>query len=70
VTNSGEELQWNIVHQRATKREYGLDRHWRNARTISSHNPRIYRDRDVGIFGVTGDYPQSLFAAKASAEVR
>jgi alkylation response protein AidB-like acyl-CoA dehydrogenase len=54
----------------ATKREYGLDRHWRNARTISSHNPRIFRDRDVGFFGVTGDYPQSSFAAKASAEVR
>jgi alkylation response protein AidB-like acyl-CoA dehydrogenase len=25
----------------ATKREHDLDRHWRNARTIASHNPTI-----------------------------
>ncbi len=26
----------------------GLDRHWRNARTIASHNPAIYRARILG----------------------
>lgn len=25
-----------------------LDRHWRNARTVTSHNPRIYKERMVG----------------------
>jgi alkylation response protein AidB-like acyl-CoA dehydrogenase len=39
------------------KRTNGLDRHWRNARTISSHNPRIYRDRTVGDFAVNGTLP-------------
>lgn len=34
----------------ATSLTHGLDRHWRNARTISSHNPRVYKDR------ITGDY--------------
>lgn len=38
----------------AAKRSHGLDRHWRNARTISSHNPRIYHDRNAGLYAVTG----------------
>lgn len=27
---------------------YGLDRHWRNARTISAHNPLIFKQRSIG----------------------
>ncbi|MCL6654897.1 monooxygenase [Agrobacterium rubi] len=41
----------------AAKRSHGLDRHWRNARTITSHNPRIYHDRIVGDFAVNGASP-------------
>ncbi|KQP19042.1 monooxygenase [Methylobacterium sp. Leaf100] len=41
----------------AVKGGHGLDRHWRNARTIASHNPRIYRDRTVGDFAVNGTAP-------------
>lgn len=41
----------------ATKKPSGLDRHWRNARTLSSHNPRIYKDRIVGDFAVNGTPP-------------
>ncbi len=41
----------------AAKRGHGLDRHWRNARTIASHNPRIYHDRIVGDFAVNGTIP-------------
>ena len=41
----------------AAKRSNGLDRHWRNVRTISSHNPRIYHDRTVGHFAVHGSVP-------------
>jgi alkylation response protein AidB-like acyl-CoA dehydrogenase len=43
-----------------TSREHGLDRHWRNARTITSHNPRIYRDRIVGAFAVNGTLPAQM----------
>lgn len=52
----------------ATSRDYGLDRHWRNARTISSHNPRIYRDRIAGAFGVNGTLPASFFGGRKPAE--
>lgn len=32
----------------ATSRGRGLDRHWRNARTLASHHPVIYQERAVG----------------------
>jgi alkylation response protein AidB-like acyl-CoA dehydrogenase len=41
----------------ATSLSKSLDRHWRNARTITSHNPRIYKDRIVGDFVVNGTPP-------------
>ncbi|WP_338580619.1 acyl-CoA dehydrogenase family protein [Pseudomonas sp. MAG733B] len=34
-----------------------LDRHWRNARTVSSHNPVIYKARIVGDWVVNGTEP-------------
>lgn len=41
----------------AVKAEHGLDRYWRNARTLTSHNPRIYRERSVGQFAIDGTRP-------------
>ncbi|MDX7953296.1 monooxygenase, partial [Lichenihabitans sp. Uapishka_5] len=41
----------------AVLRDAGLDRHWRNARTLTSHNPRIYKARIVGDFAVNGREP-------------
>ncbi|MBS7537585.1 acyl-CoA dehydrogenase family protein [Ancylobacter lacus] len=41
----------------ATRKPLALDRHWRNVRTLSSHNPRIYKDRIVGDFAVNGTLP-------------
>ena len=32
----------------------GLDRFWRNVRTLATHNPRIYKDRIAGDFAVNG----------------
>ncbi|WP_028682569.1 acyl-CoA dehydrogenase family protein [Pseudomonas chlororaphis] len=34
-----------------------LDRHWRNARTVSSHNPVIYKARIVGDWAINGSEP-------------
>ena len=34
-----------------------LDRHWRNARTVSSHNPVIYKARIVGDWQINGTEP-------------
>lgn len=32
-----------------------LDRHWRNARVLGSHNPLVYRAREIGQQRITGD---------------
>lgn len=41
----------------ATRTELRLDRHWRNARTLSSHNPLIYKERIVGSYAVNRTPP-------------
>lgn len=41
----------------ATARPLALDRHWRNARTVASHNPRILKARVVGANLVNGTPP-------------
>jgi alkylation response protein AidB-like acyl-CoA dehydrogenase len=38
----------------ATRRVHDLDRHWRNARTIASHNPTIYKARAIGDAEING----------------
>ncbi|GGK04431.1 hypothetical protein GCM10010123_37960 [Pilimelia anulata] len=43
----------------ATAERFRLDRHWRNARTVASHNPVIYRDRIVGQYLLDGTSPGS-----------
>jgi hypothetical protein len=42
-------------------RNLALDRYWRNARTITNHNPRVYRDRIVGDFAVNGTPPPGQY---------
>src|SRR5690606_21607377 len=37
---------------------HALDRHWRNVRTIASHNPVIQRTRALGQFALTGTLPE------------
>lgn len=39
-----------------------LDRHWRNARTVATHNPAIYKARIVGDYEVNGTAPKRLNA--------
>lgn len=41
----------------------GLDRHWRNARTLASHNPRVYKARILGDWLVNGRTPVSSLVA-------
>jgi len=38
-----------------------LDRHWRNARTISSHNPRVYKSRIVGDYYLNDASPLDVW---------
>jgi alkylation response protein AidB-like acyl-CoA dehydrogenase len=37
--------------------EWSLDRHWRNARTLASHNPRVYKARILGDWLINGKDP-------------
>ena len=41
----------------ATKRDYGFDRFWRNARTHTLHDPLDYKLRDLGRWVLRGEYP-------------
>ncbi len=38
----------------ALQEDARLDRHWRNARTLASHNPVIYKARVVGDHALNG----------------
>lgn len=44
----------------ATSTDRALDRHWRNARTIASHNPEPFRARAVGDHLLNGGSPATL----------
>lgn len=54
-------LLFDALGASAARRSHGLDRYWRNARTISSHNPRIYRERQVGDYAVNGAAPPAVY---------
>lgn len=41
--------------------EKGLDRHWRNARVIASHNPAVYRTAAIGDYLLNGAAPEAAF---------
>ncbi|ACQ80049.1 Acyl-CoA dehydrogenase type 2 domain protein [Beutenbergia cavernae DSM 12333] len=41
----------------ATSEKLRLDRHWRNARTVASHNPAIFRAQAVGHYLLHGSLP-------------
>lgn len=50
-------LIFDALGASAARRGAGLDRCWRNARTLPSHNPRIYKDPIVGDYTVNGSLP-------------
>ncbi|HEC54684.1 MAG TPA: monooxygenase [Gammaproteobacteria bacterium] len=48
---------FNALGASATSTGKQLDRHWRNARTVSSHNPVIYKERIIGDWEINGTEP-------------
>jgi alkylation response protein AidB-like acyl-CoA dehydrogenase len=44
----------------AATRGKNLDRHWRNARTLSSHNPASYKAQALGAYELHGTHPPTL----------
>jgi alkylation response protein AidB-like acyl-CoA dehydrogenase len=47
----------------AADRSRALDRHWRNARVVASHNPAIYKERLVGEYALHGRGPTDAWVA-------
>lgn len=56
--------QWlfDIGGASATVRTRNLDRHWRNARTHTTHDPLAYKYRALGDFYVNGELPPLTFS--------
>ncbi|MGC0365444.1 alkylation response protein AidB-like acyl-CoA dehydrogenase [Rhodococcus sp. 27YEA15] len=52
----------------ATSTSRGLDRLWRNARTIASHNAEVIRARTVGAFLLGGSAPAALSYAPEDSD--
>ncbi|RDK03929.1 acyl-CoA dehydrogenase family protein [Paraburkholderia lacunae] len=48
---------FNALGASATSTSKALDRHWRNARTVSSHNPLVYKARIAGDWAINGTEP-------------
>ncbi len=59
-------LLFDALGSSGVEREAGLDRHWRNARTLVSHNPRIYKERIVGDWYLNAADPLQVFGAAAN----
>ncbi|KGR75103.1 acyl-CoA dehydrogenase family protein [Ureibacillus sinduriensis] len=47
-------LLFDVGGASATKQSVHLDRHWRNIRTLASHNPAAYKARAIGDYIVNG----------------
>ena len=52
---------FNALGASDTRISKTLDRHWRNARTVASHNPVIYKARDIGNWKVNGTPPTGIW---------
>src|SRR5690606_38397356 len=41
---------------------HALDRHWRNARAVASHNPWLFKARQLGDLAVNGTVPDFVWS--------
>jgi alkylation response protein AidB-like acyl-CoA dehydrogenase len=60
-------LLFEVGGASATSEARRLDRHWRNARVIASHNPAIQREAAVGNYHLNGTAPEERFSLSHSA---
>lgn len=51
------EMLFQVCGSAATLRARGFDRHWRNLRTLSLHDPADYKHKLVGDYYLTGNLP-------------
>lgn len=60
-------LVFEVGGASATSESLRLDRHWRNARVIASHNPAIQREAAIGSFYLNGAPPNERFSLTHTA---
>ena len=60
-------LLFEVGGASATSESRRLDRHWRNARTLASHNPAIYRERVLGNYYLNGVTPDAAWLSQQTA---
>lgn len=53
---------FDVLGASGVSQSRGLDRHWRNARTVTSHNPWVYKARIAGDHRVNGTEPVRLWS--------
>jgi len=61
VLNATTEL-FDALGASAIDAETGLDRHWRNARAVSSHNPHLFKARVIGDYFLNQTLPPIFVA--------
>ncbi len=52
---------FEITGARSTAAGHGLDRFWRNARTLSLHDPQHYKQVQIGDYALNGAAPTPGF---------
>ena len=49
---------FEVTGARATAAKVGLDRFWRDVRTHSLHDPKAYKEEELGRYLVKGEVPE------------
>ncbi|MCX6498419.1 MAG: acyl-CoA dehydrogenase family protein [Arthrobacter sp.] len=60
LVQSAAQQLFDVTGASATSTSKSLDRHWRNARTVATHNPAVFKARIVGDYEVNGTTPEGL----------
>ena len=49
---------FEVTGARATATKVGLDRYWRDVRTHTLHDPKAYKEEELGRYLVKGQVPE------------
>ncbi|MGJ3192214.1 acyl-CoA dehydrogenase family protein [Paenarthrobacter sp. FR1] len=64
LTQDSATTMFTALGASSVRQDLQLDRHWRNARVLSSHSPVVYKSRVVGDWEINGSIPTNLAARR------